>query len=321
MTRAAPHERFEISVERDDPAVVVNEIDLVEDSNPRTAAALLDLEADEVAQDWRELCRWDPELPPETVPPVPESVIAALADALRRPQPLGWGPDEAVMDALTGFTDQAGALAIAELICLREAISRRFRGRVPAAEMEETWSRLQMTIERAMLWAARRAFDQLERDAAVDALTGLLNRRAFAIEMRRQLGRVARHGGRFILVVLDVDGLKAVNDTLGHNAGDAHLQTLAAGLRTNTRQGDSAYRLGGDEFALCLPEATPAQTEAIIARLTEKTSPVRFSWGLASCPDDGDSAEGLMATADAHLYERRRAARRRRSGDSQGSRG
>jgi diguanylate cyclase (GGDEF)-like protein len=268
------------------------------------AVALLDLEADAVADDWRELCRWDPELPPGTEPPDAESVVAALVDALRRPQPLGWGADEGVVAAMTDFTERAGALAIAQLICLREAVSRRLRGRLPQVEADETWSRLQMTIDRAMLWATRRAFAQLERDARVDVLTGVLNRRAFVIEMRRELSRVARRHGRFILVMLDVDGLKAINDTLGHNAGDAHLQALGAALRSNTRKEDSAYRLGGDEFAICLPEASLEQAEAILTRVAQAAA-TPFSWGLSSCPDDGDTVDALVAAADTHLYQRR----------------
>ncbi|MGH8993256.1 MAG: hypothetical protein ACRDZ7_17245, partial [Acidimicrobiia bacterium] len=69
-------------------------IDLLPDS--LTAARLLLAESGAVAADWRQLCQWDPELPPDTEPPAPEPVITALADALRRPQPLGWGVDPGV---------------------------------------------------------------------------------------------------------------------------------------------------------------------------------------------------------------------------------
>ena len=195
------------------------------------AARVLAAEVGPVAAEWRELCLWDPELPPDIVPPAVEPVIEAVAGALNRPQPLGWGADEAVAEAVDAFTDRAGPAAIEELVCLREVLSRRLRGRVPAGEAAETWARLQMTIDRAMACAARRAFSQLERAACIDALTGVSNRRVFEIDMSRELGRVARHGGRFSLVILDLDGLKAVNDTLGHNAGDARLQVLGRALR------------------------------------------------------------------------------------------
>ena len=275
------------------------------------AVELLDLEAEALAEDWRELCRWDPQLPPDTEPPVTGPVIVALADAMRRPQPLGWGADERMEAAMADFTERAGPAAVAQLICLREAVSRRFRGRVPPYEAEETWSRLQMTIDRAMLLAARWAYEQLERDVRIDALTGVGNRRAFDIEMRRELGRVARHGGSFSLVILDVDGLKAVNDTLGHNVGDAHLQALATALSENTRLEDSTYRLGGDEFALLMPEGALEEPKVVIRRVAEAAMPARFSWGLSCAPEDGDTVEALMETADARLYQQRSEARGR----------
>ena len=274
------------------------------------AARVLIEEAPAVAREWRELCRWDPELAPDTVPPPVEPVIAAVADALSRPQPLGWGADEEVAEAVDAFTDRAGPAAVEELVCLREALSRRLRGRVPAGEAAETWARLQMTIDRAMARAARGALSQMERAACFDALTGVMNRRSFEADVSRELGRVARHGGGFSLVMLDVDGLKIVNDTLGHNTGDARLQSLGTALRTTTRREDTAYRLGGDEFAVLLPEAAPDQARRVMARVAGAARPARFSWGVAACPADGLTIEALAGAADARLYRRRAAARR-----------
>jgi diguanylate cyclase (GGDEF)-like protein len=274
------------------------------------AARVLVAEAGEVAAEWRELCRWDPELAPDTVPPAVEPVIAAVAGALTRPQPLAWGADEDVAEAVDAFTDRAGPAAIEELVCLREALSRRLRGRVPPVEAEETWARLQMTIDRAMACAARRAFSQLERAACVDALTGVMNRRSFEADAGRELGRVARHGGRFSLVMLDLDGLKTVNDTLGHNAGDARLQALGAALRNTTRREDTTYRLGGDEFAVLLPGASPDQAKRVMTRVCQAAAPARFTYGVAACPSDGTTIDALVGAADARLYRRRAAALR-----------
>jgi diguanylate cyclase (GGDEF)-like protein len=274
------------------------------------AAALLASEASQVAADWRELCRWDPELPPDIVPPAVEPVIEAVAAALDRPQPLGWGADEEVAEAVDEFADRAGPAAIEELVCLREAVTRRLRGRVPPAEAAETWARLQMTIDRAISCAARRAFSQLERAACVDPLTGVLNRRSFQRDVTRELGRVGRHGGGFSLVMIDVDGLKAVNDTLGHTVGDARLQVLGTALRNSTRREDTAYRVGGDEFAVLLPGASREQALRVMARVAEGALPTSISWGVATCPSDGTGAEELVAAADARLYRRRARARR-----------
>lgn len=273
------------------------------------APCLLAAEGPEVAAEWRELCRWDPELEPGAVAPPVEPVIAAVAGALQRPQPLGWGADEEVADAVDDFTDRAGPAAVEELVCLREALSRRLRGRVPPDEAAETWARLQMTIDRAMAHATRRAFAQLQRAACFDALTGVMNRRSFEADAAREIGRVARHGGRFSLGMLDLDGLKAVNDTLGHVAGDARLQAIGTALRTTTRREDRAYRIGGDEFAVLLPGASADQARRVIARVGEAAGPARFSWGVATCPADGLTLEALVGAADARLYRRRAAAR------------
>jgi diguanylate cyclase (GGDEF)-like protein len=274
------------------------------------AARVLAEEARAVAAEWRELCRWDPELAPDTEPPAVEPVIAAVAGALNRPQPLGWGADEEVADAVDAFTDRAGPAAIEELVCLREAVSRRLRGRVPAAESAETWARLQMTIDRAISCAARRAFSQLQRAARFDALTGVMNRRSFEDDIARELGRVTRHGGRFSLVMVDLDGLKTINDSLGHTAGDARLQALGVALRSSTRREDTAYRVGGDEFAVLLPGASREQAMRVMYRVAEAAEPARFSWGVACCPADGTTAGALVAAADTRLYRRRARARR-----------
>jgi diguanylate cyclase (GGDEF)-like protein len=284
--------------------------DTAADEGSLVAARVLAKEARAVASEWRELCRWDPELDPETVPPAVEPVIAAVARALDRPQPLGWGADEEVADAVDTFTDRAGPAAIEELVCLREALSRRLRGRVPPSEAAETWARLQMTIDRAISCAARRAFSQLQRAACFDALTGVMNRRSFEADIARELGRITRHGGRFSLVMVDLDGLKTINDTLGHAVGDARLQALGAALRSSTRREDTAYRLGGDEFAVLLPGASRDQALRVMRRVAETAEPARFSWGVASCPSDGTTAESLSAAADGRLYRRRARARK-----------
>jgi diguanylate cyclase (GGDEF)-like protein len=105
--------------------------------------------------------------------------------------------------------------------------------------------------------------------------------------------------------MIDVDGLKAVNDTLGHNAGDARLNALGAALRNSTRREDTAYRVGGDEFAVLLPGASPDQASRVVARVAEAARPTSFSWGTASCPSDGTTADDVVAAADARLYRRR----------------
>jgi diguanylate cyclase (GGDEF)-like protein len=115
-------------------------------------------------------------------------------------------------------------------------------------------------------------------------------------------------------VMVDLDGLKTINDTLGHTVGDARLQAIGAALRTSTRREDTAYRVGGDEFAVVLPGASPEQAQRVMHRVAESAEPSRFSWGVASCPSDGTTADALIAAADARLYRRRARVRREAGG-------
>ena len=96
---------------------------------------------------------------------------------------------------------------------------------------------------------------RLAQIAITDPLTGLRNHRAFQEDLARELQRVGRTGVPLALVLLDLDGLKAINDNLGHQAGDERLQATAAAIRTSQRATDLAYRIGGDEFAVILPSA------------------------------------------------------------------
>lgn len=159
--------------------------------------------------------------------------------------------------------------------------------------------------------------------AMTDALTGLANRRAFEAEIARALETLRAGGEGFALAHLDLDHFKAVNDTLGHAAGDRVLEVVASILREEIRQYDMAARIGGDEFILLLrgdlaPRQLVALGERIIARLEQ---PVAFEGNL--CRISGSigiilsrgyralSADRMMADADAALYESKRSGRAR----------
>jgi diguanylate cyclase (GGDEF)-like protein len=136
--------------------------------------------------------------------------------------------------------------------------------------------------------AALQSADQalkLRHEATHDALTGLLNRRAFRARLAREM---AEEEPGFALILCDMDNLKRVNDTLGHEAGDIALKLLADALRSGLRR-DDAYRLGGDEFAIVLPGATELDAQRVSQRLHEAVSRasrdpidvVEASFGLA----------------------------------------
>jgi len=271
---------------------------------------LLRNEHEALAADWRELCRWDPMLPPDNQPPIASAFIAAVCSALSRPQPLGWGADPEVEKVAEVFAAAVGTLdvAIGQLVCLREALRRRIAGRLPVHELVETTDRLQMVIDRAIGVAAARMTERLQQQAFVDALTGLLNRRALERDLRREAGRAARHHRRFSLMVIDLDGLKRVNDSEGHAAGDAYLKSLAQALRNALRIGDTAYRIGGDEFVVLLPETDEGRAAAVAQRVLAEGGP-NFSWGSVTYPDDGEDLDELIDLADKRLFDQRRVRR------------
>ena len=157
---------------------------------------------------------------------------------------------------------------------------------------------------------------QLRYEATHDPLTSLPNRRALLARLPQEVEANDRSDGSFSLVLCDMDNLKTLNDTLGHEAGDVALKLLAGALRSGLRRGDNAYRLGGDEFAVVLPGASRLDAERVTRRLREATAacaaePVKAieaSFGIA-VHERGEAPDRLMARADEALYgdKRRRA--------------
>jgi diguanylate cyclase (GGDEF)-like protein len=268
---------------------------------------LVRAEAGAVADEWVELCRWDPLLPPDSAPPDARQVVEAIADALTRPQPLGWGPDPALQKVTENLAVRVGHVdvVVGQLICLREALRRRLSGHVPPAEEAETRARIHMVIDRAIWTAARVAAGRLQRLALTDPLTGLGNRRAFEEDLARELAAVRRHGRELALVILDLDGLKAVNERNGHAAGDQALRALSAAMATSIREQDGAYRIGGDEFAVVLPDSGPDGVARLRAALREEGVPAA-AVGAAVAPAEGIEVGPLMAVADERLLADKR---------------
>ncbi len=158
-------------------------------------------------------------------------------------------------------------------------------------------------------------FAALSAAALTDPLTGALNRRGFTEAVERELARARRYGHPFVLAYIDVRGLKRVNDTEGHQAGDQLLKEAAQLLQDSARSDDVVGRLGGDEMALLLVEQTPAGAEVLTERLKSEvaarratlglSSPWALTVGTAAFPEDGDSFDRLLRTADQRLYEQR----------------
>ena len=270
------------------------------------AVTLLEQEASDVVSTWEELCRWDPWLPPENRPHMASEMVAAVAHALSRPQPLGWGADPEIEPLAVAFAVAAGCVdvAIGQLVCFREALRLHFQGRLPAHEELETLYRTGMVVDRAIGVAARHMAIRLEEQAFLDPLTGLLNRRALGRDLQREIGRAVRYDRSLNLMVADLDGLKAVNDTEGHAAGDVRLRAMATALTAALRVGDLAYRIGGDEFVVLMPEATAQVADAVAGRVAAAGAPA-FTWGSASFPVDGRDDGTLFDLADRRLLAKR----------------
>jgi two-component system, cell cycle response regulator len=158
---------------------------------------------------------------------------------------------------------------------------------------------------------------EVARLATRDSLTGLANRRLFDESLEREVARAQRLGASLSLVVIDVDHFKQINDSIGHQAGDAVLRQTAAAIVSSTKGFDVAARFGGDEFVLLLPgcaatDALPAAERvcaSIVSAVT--TANVTVSAGVATLPEQAFDAEALVTAADDALYDAKRGGRDR----------
>jgi diguanylate cyclase (GGDEF)-like protein len=153
---------------------------------------------------------------------------------------------------------------------------------------------------------------RLDEAANTDPLTGLANRRCFDALFEEELYRRARTNRPLALILVDLDGLKGINDEYGHASGDVALKLVADILGSNRRT-DRAARLGGDEFAVLLPETDAATAVGVAERLAvslrsvaEVGFPVTLSLGIACAPGDGETADDLRQAADMALYTAKR---------------
>ncbi len=165
-------------------------------------------------------------------------------------------------------------------------------------------------VDYVMACASQAAVQQLETVAHLDQLTGCGNRMAMEVDVQRQLAHASRAHQKLAVAVLDLDGLKEINDGQGHQAGDASLRKLVKVVSEVLRETDSIFRIGGDEFVLLLPLASGEEdVDAMMERALENGAP-SFSWGVATYPHDGSNFEQLFEVADRQLYQRRAAVRK-----------
>ena len=168
---------------------------------------------------------------------------------------------------------------------------------------------------------------QHTREARTDYLTGLANRPEFERAIDRAVAAASRHGRRLALMMLDLDNLKEINDTLGHHLGDEAIRMLAHELQRAVRASDTCGRLGGDEFGVAMPEADERDAREVGARVRQSLEdltrlekvpvPVAFSIGIAAWKP-GMDWQAMYQMADKALYveKRRRQAGRRKVGEA-----
>ncbi len=188
------------------------------------------------------------------------------------------------------------------------------------ADNDDEMGRGQLLLIGQNISEIRQTQDQLHFLAHFDALTGTANRRLFEDRCEQAIQSAIRHQHHVALIGLDIDHFKRINDTLGHDAGDEFLVTLASRLKNCVRKEDTVARLGGDEFAVLLANVSGQEGAEIVARniLEKITQPIfvkgselviTSSIGITLCPTDGTHYPDLLKNSDMAMYRAKNAGR------------
>ena len=171
---------------------------------------------------------------------------------------------------------------------------------------------------RAQIAQLESRVEQLDVLAHQDTLVSLPNRRGFMRELERLVDRARRYEESSALLYVDLDGLKMINDTFGHRAGDEALIQVAGLLAGGVRRSDVVARIGGDEFAVLLENATDGSARETAVRLEDLICDCEFTHDGDALPlsvaigvamiDGGEEANAVMARADEEMYRRKAAA-------------
>jgi diguanylate cyclase (GGDEF)-like protein len=235
----------------------------------------------------------------------------------RRPQELLGLRDQ----ELTHPDDRASDVAAAWRILAGEQDTWQTEKRFLRPDGSVVWALANLTFlrdedRRPLCWVGqfqditerKRREHRLLHMAEHDELTGIANRRRLVAELELRLEHAARHDEQGAVLVLDLDGFKAINDTRGHDAGDQALVTTAVALRRRLRVTDVLGRLGGDEFAVVLPHVDGEGALGVADQLLEEVRESSRGQLTASCgialygPDRPGAPDALLAAADRAMY-------------------
>ncbi len=242
-------------------------------------------------------------------------VAAKYSDHPRSTKPLHAAIASAIAVPLIAHGELVGTLA------MYSATPRRFSG--------DTQRLVRLYAAQAAIAIANaRLLAETHRLARDDDLTGALNRRSLMERLDGEIAGAARHGDIFAVVLCDVDGLKSVNDTAGHLAGNEVLTKVAHLVRESVRTEDVVARFGGDEFVLLLPRTGLLPAQALVSRIESRLREESYHWagrdhrlpsvsfGIAWFPEDGRTDDALLGVADERMYEDKARSRARREGAS-----
>jgi diguanylate cyclase (GGDEF)-like protein len=252
------------------------------------------------------------------VPRLIEEILRAVLEPGDPPDSSPGGELHRRVQALASLRQEGGltpelprdvaALESVLLRAVKERLAADPRGLVDAIErLIQLFAVLQGGLVEDLL---RTRSSELEWLANTDALTGLFNLRYLRQQIEHLLGLQQRYGHPFALLLMDVDGLKRVNDSFGHAAGDELLLGVAAAIRGATRSVDVAARIGGDEFCVLAPHQTASRATILADRLgvaiesleTADGAHVGVSIGVVACPEHSSEAERLLELADTAMY-------------------
>ncbi len=253
------------------------------------------------------------------LPDGPAAIVGAPSvELIRRISPLFFIPEaleEGIDEAILAHQVRKDELVyLADMRILERSYSPLDADGQAAGHL---WTYRDVTTRESNKDLLQRQADQLRALSLVDELTGLYNRRGFLTLSTQQLKLCDRSGRSAMVVFVDLDGMKRINDELGHEFGDQALVETANVLRQSFRYSDVVARLGGDEFVVLAVEADPPTGELVIERLYEKLAELnqkpdrafqlQFSVGVAPYdPEKSEMVEEVLARADSLMYESKR---------------